>query len=84
MKIGFKGEKSSKKYIFSTKKVKISFFEKNVGQSIKNLQTLQITLLNKNLQLYKLVSYNQITSYNLQESLSYLHVLSYCCCFNTK
>ena len=33
MKMGFKGEKSTKKYIFSTKKVKISFFEKNVGQA---------------------------------------------------
>ena len=31
--MGFKGEKSTKKYIFYTKKVKISFFEKNVGQA---------------------------------------------------
>ena len=35
-KIPLKGvlsQKSTKNYIFSTKKVKISFFEKNVGQA---------------------------------------------------
>ena len=33
MKRGFEGEKSTKTYIISTKKFKISFFEKNVGQA---------------------------------------------------